>query len=339
MQSTKYPTPQTPLKALFSPPVLLALVAMVGYYATLRVADKTVMMGGDTENPALNSANVIKDAEALKPFKLLKKNHLVEAMAATQVLHEQYPHDIKVEYCTAVILNKAGRKDDAYQLMKRVLAQAPGNRPLRMEYAHMLSEGGKTDEAIAQYSKIIQQEPKSVAAHRELAQIYINSNRPLDAAKELQEVIKLSPKDNLAHKMCGIALARGGKEQEGMDEYLSGVLNAGESEGVQLILGIWGDMDKAKFNLEHEAQQRPDDPLPRLRLAEIALYADRPEEAKQQLLDARKLAPSNPDVMRSLCIAYKRLGDNRQALICFMQSIALEQERNAGSKTARQAPH
>lgn len=292
------------------------------------------MMGADSDNTSLNTANIIKDAEGLKPFKLLKQSRLVEAMAAAQVLHEQYPNDIKVLYCNAVILNKSGRKDDAFQLMKRVLAQAPGNRPLRMEYARMLVEAGKTDEAIAQFNKVIQQEPKSVAAHREIAQIYINSNRPLDAAKELQEVIKLAPNDNLARKACGIALARGGKEQEGMDEYLSRVLNAGESEGIKFILGIWGDMDKAKFNLEHEAQQRPDDPLPRLRLAEIALYADHPDQAKTHLLDARKLAPDNPDVLRALCVTYKRLGDNRQALIAFMQSIALEQERNSGGKAA-----
>jgi predicted Zn-dependent protease len=335
LQRTKYPTPETPLKALFSLPVLLSLLAMVGFYSTVRVADKTAIMGGtDTENASLNTANIIKDAEALKPFKLMKKGKLVESMAAAQTLHEQYPNDPKVLYCTAVILNKSGRKDDAYQLMKRVLAQAPGNRPLRMAYAHMLVEGGKIDEGIFQLNKVIQMEPKSVAAHRELAQIYINSNHPLDAAKELQEVIKLSPKDNVARKMCGIALARGGKEQEGMDEYLSGVINAGESEGVKIILEIFGDLQKAKFNLEHDARERPDDPLPRLRLAEIELYADHPAEAKAHLMDARKLAPDNPDVLRSLCVTYKRLGDNRQALICFMQSIALEQQRNSSGKGA-----
>lgn len=340
MQRTDYRS-ETPLKAFLSVPVLLAVLSMAGFYFSINRPDQTIIVGNTTEETNLDTANVVEEAKSLKPYKLMKLGRLQEAVQAAQRLMESKPHDVAVIYCTAVVLNKSGSKDAAFTLMKKALALAPRNKDMRMDYARMLVDLGKYDEAVVQYHMVSEQVPRYANSRRELAQLFMNLDRPLDAAQELQQMLKFLPNDVAAHKMCGIALARAGKAQEGMDEYLNGILTehgAGQPEAVKFILGAWGNMDKAKYELEQESIQHPDDPMPKLRLAEIALYADRPAEAKRYLTDARKLAPTNPEIHRSLCVALKRLGDNKQALNAFMLSVALEKEQSSKLRKTLVAP-
>jgi predicted Zn-dependent protease len=338
--STDFRT-ESPLKALFSIPVLLALVAMAGFYCTIVVPDRGLLNSIEPEKPGQNSGEVLKDARKLKPWKYMEKKNLVEAVKATQAMLAANPNDVAAAYCAAVVLHKANSPDAAFTQMKRALSLAPRNRELRLEYARMLADSQKYDEAITQYRLAIKQSPNATGPHMELAQIYMSLDKPADAALELEDLLKANPNDAAAHKMRGVALARSNKAQEGMDEYLAGMVSehgAGQPEGVKVLLGMFGDMDRANHDLEQDAASRPEDPLPKLRLAQIALYADKPAEAKQYLLDARKLDKENPEIRRSLCVAYKRLGDNRNALIEFMQSVSLEKDQGKKNLKSVSAP-
>lgn len=335
MQNNDY-RPQSPLSALFSVPVLMAVLAMVAFCFSLNVPDQNTL-DPETEKPGQNSGEVLKEARKMKAYQLLSRNRLVEAVKISSQALEAHPHDVATIYCSASLLLKSGRKDDAFNLMKKALALAPRNKELRVEYAKMLAESGKIDEAIGQYRLVLKQAAQMNAARMEIAQLYLSTERPLEAANELKVLLDGNPgsMSSLAHKVCGIALARAGRAQEGMDEYMKGIVNessSGQPEAVQFIVSSWGNLDKAKYALEQQANQNPDSALPRLRLAEISLYADQPAKAKQYLLEARKLDPGNPEVHRSLCVSLKRLGDNQQALTAFMQSVALEKEQNSKLK-------
>lgn len=331
MQRTEYRPPSV-MGAFVSLPALLAVLAMVSFYCTITVPDQAVISGSNIEKPGqFDNRDVLKEAQKLKPYKLMKQGKLLEAVQLASSMQAANPNDLDTLVCASLVLYKGGSKEDGFTLMKRALGFVSKNQPLRLEYAKMLVDAGKLDEAITQYRLVMQQYPKATGPRMDLAQLYLSNGKPAEAAKELQELLKITPNDFSAHKVCGIALARSGKAQEGMDEYLNGMVTehgAGRPEAVKFILGAWGDIDKAKYELEQQSSHNPDDPMPKLRLAEIYLYADHPEDAKQYLLDARKLAPNNPEIHRSLCVAYKRLGDNRQALTSFMQSVALEQEQN-----------
>lgn len=330
MQRTEY-RPESPWQALLSVPVLLAAVSMAAFYFSVSHPDKAVITADQPEKPGQYSKEVIKEAKKLKAYKLMEKGQLISAVEAANKTLDANPHDVAAIYCASLVLMKSGRKDDAFGLMKKALAIVPRNKDLRLEYARMMAEAGKFEEAITQYKLVISQAPLLTAPRMDLAQLYLSTNHPAEAAAELRELIKLAPNNVAAHKVCGIALARSGKPQEGMEEYLAGTLSesgAGQPEAIEFIIGSWGNIEKAKFELEKDAMRNPDNPMPKLRLAEICLYADRPADAKQYLLDARKLAPTNPEIHRYLCVAYKRLGNNREALTAFMQSVALEQDQN-----------
>jgi len=314
---------------------------MAAFFFSVEAPDKAYLTGTAKETPGINSAEVIKQAKRLKPYQLMQKGQLIVAVEAVNKLLDSNPHDVSVNYCASVILLKSGRKDDAFMLMKKALALAPHNKDLRLEYANMLAENSMPEEAIAQYRLVIAQSPLLTMPRMELAQLYLSTDRPTEAARELQELIKIAPSNVAAHKVCGIALARAGRAQEGMEEYLAGMHSesgAGQPEAVKFILGSWGNLDKARFELQQQSQRNPDDPMPKVRLAEICLYADRPQDAKQYLIEARKLAPANPEVHRYLCVAQKRLGNNREALTSFMQSVALEKEQNSKIKQKRVEP-
>ncbi len=322
---------ETPLAALLSVPVILALIAMAAFYFSILVPDKAFLAGTAIQKNDLAGMELVKSARRLKPYKLMEKGQLTEAVLLISQMNPANSHDPVLVYCASVILMKGGSKKDAFAYMKRALALAPQNRDLRLEYARMLTEEGNLDEAVSQYRLIISKWPRVTGARMDLAQLLLATNKPAEAAKELQSLIEISPNDPDAHKVCGVALARSGKAQEGMEEYLKGMVTesgTGQPEAVKFILGSFGNMDKAKYELEQNAARNPDDPMPKLRLAELCLYSGQPADAKQYLIAARKLAPGNPEIHRSLCVAFKRLGDNRQAITSFMQSIVLEQEQN-----------
>lgn len=323
--------PESPLKALFSVQVLLAVVAVIAYYSTIIVPDRALLLEiSPEEKPGINSGEVIKEAKQLKPWKLLERNNLVGAVQEAQGMLRARPNDVAASYCAAMVFKRSGNINDAYTQMRIALNLAPRNNELRLEYARMLLDTGKVDDSIAQFKQVIHQSPKAIAPRMELAQVYLNSDRPADCATELEALLQQFPNNVIAHKLRGIALARSGRAQDGMDEYLAGTVTEhgeGHSQAVNLLLGFYGDLDKAKYALEQQSERSPDDPIAKLHLAEICLYADKPADAKNYLIEARKLSPYNPEIQRSLCIAYKRLGDNRQALTAFMQSVALEQEQ------------
>ena len=287
------------------------------------------------EKPGQDSLEVVKEAHKLKPWKLMQKRDLVGAVKAAQALLQVNPNDVSVTYCAAIVLKNAGSLNDAMTQMKQALALAPRNKELRLEYARMLVETKKLDDALVQYRWVIKEDPKASGPRMELAQLFLSTERPAECAAELEDFVTAFPNDVEAHKIRGIALARSGKAQEGMDEYLLGVSSehgAGQSEAVKFIIGSWGDLAKARYDLERQTMRSPEDYLPRLRLAQICLYTEHPQDALPYLLEARKLEPYNSEIQRTLCVAYKRSGDNVKALTAFLQSVALEQEQSKKTK-------
>lgn len=327
MQRTEYKS-ESPLQALLSPQVCLGVVAMVLFIYTVQTPDKAILKGNLQVKEGQDTQEVLKEVQRLKPYKLMVQGKLTDAVIASNKLLDAEPNDVAANWCSALIALKSGRKDDAFDKMKRTLALVPKNKALRLEYARMLGTNGRLDEAITQYKLILSQSKEMTVPRMELATLYLNNDKAMDAANTLQELIDIKPNDSNAHKIRGIALARAGQAEEGMNEYNTGIVAesaSGQPQAVRLLLGMWGDIDKAKFQLERQIQEHPDDPMPKMRLAEIYLYIDKPLDAKQYLLDARKLSPTNPEIHRTLCIAYKKLGDSKLALTSFMQSIALDQ--------------
>lgn len=334
MQKT-YQQPESMLKSLVSIQVLIGFLGITLFYATIVNPEEAVLSGKALDQSLDDSQEVIKQAEALRPAQLAAGGKLTEAMLAIDQLLDEQPHDVATTVCRARIYLKSKRLDDAFKSYKRALALAPRNRYVRIDYARGLATNGKLEESINQYKLLERQSPTWVDPHLELAHLYMVNDRNVEAAAEFQEVLKLKPNYAQASKLRGIVLARSGQAEAGMEEYMNGINienRSGKPEAMKVILNIWGNVDKAKYDLERQAESNPDDPMLKLRLAYIYLYINKTDEAKECLQDARKLAPTNPDIHRMLCVVHQKTGDRRQALTEFMQSVALEKTLEESKK-------
>lgn len=317
------------LRALFSAQALLGVLSLVIFYTTVSSVEKGALPESALDTSGTESTELLRKAEGFKPAKLAQKGKYIDAVVAAQNLLEEKPHEPAAYLCAGNVMLKAGLKEDALKHLKTAQAMAPKNRFVKLAYARALSTTGHLDEAVAQYKAISQQIPRWYDARMELAQLLLVNNQPGEAVKELQEVTRLFPEKSLAHKLLGVSLARSGHPEEGMDEYMAGIVaegRLGQPEALQEILSSWGSIDKAKYYLEQRVEEHPNDPLLKLRLAQVYMYANKLDDAKKTLLDARKHAPANAEIRRSLCVLYLKMGDRKPALTEFVQSVGLEKE-------------
>ncbi|MBY0546216.1 MAG: tetratricopeptide repeat protein [Candidatus Obscuribacterales bacterium] len=317
------------LRAVFSVPVALGALSLGLFYSTVSTVEKGSISSSAMENAASESTELLRKAEGFKPAKLAQKGKYIDAVVAAQNLLEEKPHEPAAYLCAGNVMLKAGLKEDALRHLKTACAMAPKNRFVKLAYARALATTGHLTDAVTQYQAIAQQLPRWYDARMELAQLLMVNNQPGEAVKELQEITRLFPEKSLAHKLLGVALARSGKAEEGMDEYMAGIVaegRTGQPEALQEILSSWGSMDKAKYYLEQRVEEHPNDPLLKLRLAQVYMYVNQLDEAKKTLLDARKHAPANAEIRRSLCVLYLKMGERKPALAEFVQSVGLEKE-------------
>lgn len=335
MQKT-YQRPESVLKSLISLQVLIGFLGMAVFYATIANPEESVLTGKALEQPADDSAEVLRQAASLKPARLADAGKMSEAMLSVDQLLDEQPHDLPLTVCRAKIYMKAGRSEDAFRSYKRALALAPRNRFIRIDYARALAASDRKEAAISQYRLLEKQCPSLPDPRFELAQLYMLNNNPVEATAEFAEVIRLRPNFATAYKLRGINMARAGRAEEGMQEYMNGINvenRGGQPEALKVILSVWGNIEKAKYDLERQASANPNDPTLKVRLAHLNLYINKTEEAKQYLQDARRLTPNNPEIHRLLCVVYQKIGDHRQAVTEFMQSVALEKALEERNKT------
>jgi predicted Zn-dependent protease len=135
-----------------------------------------------------------------------------------------------------------------------------------------------------------------------------------------------------ARKLRGIALARSNKLKLGLEEYMHANAQEqqyGPPEALKQMLGTNGQtkVDRVVFELQQQINNKPDEYVPKLRLAQLYTYGGNAKDAKELLIDARRLAPSNPEVQRTLAVVMKQLGEDNQALSAFAISIKLEEQQ------------
>lgn len=316
------------LRAVFSVQALLGALALMTFYMTVTPVDKVALHAENIDSNNNDASEILRKAESYKPSKLAAKGKFTDAVLAAQSLLDEKPHEPAAYLCAGNVMLKANLKEDALNYLKTATGMAPKNRFVRLAYARALSTSGHVAEAVSQYRQLSTQAPRWYDSRMELAQLLLLNNQPAEAVTELQEIIKLFPEKAVAHKLCGVALARAGRAEEGMDEYMAGVaaeVRTGRPEALGNILSSFGSMDKAKYYLEQRVAEQQD-PMLKLRLGQVYMYLNDFPQAKKTLLDARKAAPTNSEIRRSLCVLYVKMGDRRPALSEFIQSVALERE-------------
>lgn len=323
---------------LFSPAIIFAVVATIAF--SLTVIKPEEILPGEQEGTAGTQAEVIylpevlNKAEAMEPNRLFKAGKVDEAFQKAYALADAKPHDVVAIMAAGNVLSQATGKElsnDGFRLLKRCVALAPRSRYVRINFAEKLASRQRYDEAIGQYEQIIKGFPYWPKPRYALADIYLKTNRPGLAAEQLQAALEMEPNNGSARKLRGIALARAGQFRQGFEEFVMGSalekIHQGLPPDLKQVQTVHGSLLKAEAYFDQELRNRPDDVTSKVMLARIYLYTERYPEAKARLMEARKRAPSDPDIRRSLALVLEKLGEENLALNEFMLSVKLEAAR------------
>jgi predicted Zn-dependent protease len=311
----------------------LALVAMWFFWVSISQPDDVLTLdktnvSGQTQ--IVDSPDVLKLANEMEPNKLAQAGKFKEASEAAETLLKSKPHNVLYNLCAGNVYLITGASNEGLKLLKRSVALAPYSRFVRLNYAQQLTLQKHYDEAIAQYKLLSRAYPRWSEPYLELANIYLVRNNYVEAAQELQNVLLINPSMSSVRKTRGLTLAKANKTKEGLDEYMMGVTietQSGLPETLKEIVASCGTVDRAIYSLQQQADQREDDYVPRLRLAQLYSYLGQSRDAKTLLLHARRIAPTNPEIHRTLAVVLKKLGDEHQAVSEFMLSMALEKQK------------
>ena len=136
------------------------------------------------------------------------------------------------------------------------LAEAYGNSP-----------GHGTPKQIEQLRKIISIAPNFARAHLALGKAMLHEAKVSDAIVELRDATRLDPTSGEAHYQLGLALARGGQQQEGAAEIKKGrELSAADERNQNAELDISegratlqkGELQQAEAKFRHAIKLQPD---------------------------------------------------------------------------------
>lgn len=320
------------LQAFVSLEAVAAIVCMSIFWFTITNFDSDAGAAGTHLGDTSTADDIVEKANAMKPMQLAYAGNIDEAIREVNLLLVKKKHDTMTNLCAGNVFMVAGLDADGEKYLKMAVALSHRNKFVILNYADQLSNAGKADEAIVQYEVLANAEPDWQKPHLELAKLYLNEKRPADAAEQLKAVLKVNDKNFAARKLRGIALARASQMKAGLEEYVLATSQESQSgipEALRTMLGPNGNnaVDRCVFELQQQINNRPDDYLPKLRLAQLYAYGGNAKEAKDILLEARRLQASNPEVQRTLAVVLKQLGEDNQALSAFGLSIKLEEQQ------------
>jgi Flp pilus assembly protein TadD len=141
------------------------------------------------------------------------------------------------------ILARAGRWDDARDVLERAHRFEPSDPHVQSNLGWVYANSGRLAEATALLEAAIRGEPSDAAAHGNLGWVRLQANDPAGAVPALTMALTLQPENGWAAHMLGIAQAR------------------------------LGDWDAAVRSLERAVQLLPDPQLARLNLERARAHA------------------------------------------------------------------
>lgn len=333
------------LQAFISVEAVAAICCMAFFAFTIPSFDsESASTSPEKTTPQYNpNSDVVKQAEQLPPWRLADDNQLEAASkAATDLVHKK-SHDMLANLCAGNVYVIVGAGDEGLKCLKKAVALSHRNKFALENYAQRLAQLNHTDDAIIQYQSVIKADPRWEQPHLELAKLYFDQNLPAECAAELAAVTEINDKNFAARKLRGIALARANQLKPGLDEYVLAIEQENQSampETVKAMLGTAGvgAVDRVVYELQQQVTNRPDEYVPKLRLAQLDSYIGNPKEAKELLMDARRLAPNNAEVQRTLAVVLKQLGEENQAISAFGLSVKLEMTAEKDKQAAAHPP-
>jgi tetratricopeptide (TPR) repeat protein len=225
-----------------------------------------------------------------------------------------------------IILERAGRLDEAFVHYNRVLQIEPNARA-HYNLGTLLREQGKPDEAIVQFQEALRLDPGYADAYNNLGGTLGDLGRSDDAIAQFKLALKVEPNLVGARQNLGIALAQEGKYDEAIAQLQEALRLAPDLAESHVNLGALlrreGRYPEAITEFQRAIELKPDVPETRVYLGTALAVEKRYDEAVAQLREAVRLAPNYAEAHFFLGAALNRIGRPDEARDQFMAALRI----------------
>lgn len=250
----------------------------------------------------VRAIQAFRDAARLAPYWAYPLHNLALAYSQTgeydaairayQSAMDLAPRYSYLPYNLGLIYQRLNRRKEAESAFRKALDLAPQRGEPYNALGYLYASSGRDAEAERLYRQALDHNPELLAARQNLAVLLSTRPAQFDTAVTLWRENLAKSADYLPSRLSlARALARHNQPAQAIAEY------------------------------EQIVQQKREYVGARLALAELYLAQGRPDAARDQLADAAKLQPDNPEVLEKLGDAEQLRGFRNEAVAAYRQAL------------------
>jgi predicted O-linked N-acetylglucosamine transferase (SPINDLY family) len=244
-----------------------------------------------------------------------------------QILAEAPGHGGALHHLGVIALQR-GRPDAALELIRQAIAIEPGNANAYSNLGNALRKSGEREQAIAAYRTAIGLKPDFAEAFGNLGVTLAEQNRLEEAIAAYRQAIALRPNFAKTHHDLGNALRDKGRTDEAMAAYRQAIAlspnDADAHNNLGNLLSGVGRADEAIAAYERAIAANPRLAEARTNLGNVLWQIGRLDEAIAACRAAIDLKPSSGIAFNTLGNALKDSGRVEEALAAFEKAMAID---------------
>jgi FkbM family methyltransferase len=244
---------------------------------------------------------------------------LLEAILAAQPAHAE------ANNLLGVMLLDEGDRAAARARFEQALATRPNFPAAHNNLGNIHLADGELDEAAHRYRTALSHRPDYVEALTNLGAVYNLLGDSTLAEPYCRKAVELAPDFAGAHCNLGNVLLSQGRDGEAIACYREALrLSPNLPEALinlALVLHDSGYLPGALDYYRKQAEQRPGEFLPHVRIAQALQVMGRPDEAAEELERALELKPDSIEALAILAENYVHIGDARMGNNCQQQLV------------------
>ncbi len=191
-------------------------------------------------------------------------------------------------------LFKQGRRDEANEMLRKVLEIDPTHSIARINYGVTLEETGDHEAAVAEFRAVLDRKPDDPHAHYFLAVSLSKLGRKDEAKEHLAKTLAIDPRFDDASHYLGVLLEQEGRHEEALEQFRAAL------------------------------RERPDNPQIPTSIGVTLVAMGRLDEAVRAYEDALEIDPSLADARFNLANALADLGRLDEAIAHYRRAVEID---------------
>ena len=168
---------------------------MDGIFGTSKTPEKSIEQAFELAQEVLDRGDSDAGAHFLIGYAYSRKGQFDKAISELEIARDLFPNNAEINAGLGMILNAAGKPEDAINVLKNAMRLSPIPPSWYLENlggAYRLT--GQYKKAVHEYKKAIQLQPDDMFSHLNLALCYVKLGREEDANAEAAEVLRINPR-------------------------------------------------------------------------------------------------------------------------------------------------